>query len=232
MDSRYKIFITGLIPFLTICGGLWNWGYWSTFDINIFVFIDVIDIIKSFIIPLLSSAIYFIVGQILSWFFFRDRLPYGGGAHTKTGTFLRKYSKLIVFIWLTLVVALLAFSYSPYRWTQAVWMLMPVLVIPIMETGLMQDMFPDNNNRIVVLSMIVIIPLLSFAQGKIQAEQIFRNEKFKTIDKETIRQVSQSDSLTYKFLGVGGDYIFGITKDNKSTILIQKEELKNIVIKE
>jgi hypothetical protein len=125
LETKYKLLITGLVPYLTICGGLWNWAYWSTFDINIFVFVDVTDVIKSFVLPLLSSAVFFIAGQVIGWFFFQQRLEYGGGANTKAGLFLRKYSKLIAFIWLNLLVTFLILSDDPYKWIAGVWLRPP-----------------------------------------------------------------------------------------------------------
>jgi hypothetical protein len=232
LDNRYKVLVTGFIPYLTVCGGLWNWAYWSTFDINIFVFIDVTDIVKSFIIPLLSSAIFFIVGQVLAWFFFQQRLPYGGGADSRPGIFLRKYSKLFAFIWLALIATLLIKSDEPYRWISSVMMIIPLMLIPAVESGLLAESFPDRNLRATILTTIILVPFLSFAQGKMSGELIYKNRKFKTLDKETIRQVRPNDTLDYKFLGLAGNYVFGLSPDNKTTLIMLRSELKEITTKE
>lgn len=190
---------------------------------------NVTDIIKSFISPLFITAVLFIIGQLLNWVFLRKTLPYGGGADTRTGLFLRKYTKFILFFWLSLVATLLLVSDDPYRWISAVWMILPVLSVPVMESGLLSETILDRNLRATILTILTAIPLLSFATGKKEGEIVFKNEKFTTIDIETIKQVRSTDTTTYKFLGLAGDFIFGVSLDNKTTLIIPKEGLRDIV---
>jgi hypothetical protein len=190
---------------------------------------DVTDIVKSFISPLFTTTVLFIIGQLLNWVFLRKTFPHGGGADTKTGHFLRKYTKLILFIWLSLIATLLLTSDDPYRWISAVWMLLPVFSVPVMESGLLSATIPDRNLRVTILTILTTIPLLSFATGKKEAELIFKNEKFTTIDVETIKQVRPTDTTTYKFLGLAGDFVFGVSVDNKTTLMIPKDGLRDIV---
>lgn len=190
---------------------------------------DITDIVKSFISPLFTTAVFFIIAQLLNSVFLRKMLPYGGGADTKTGHFLRKHTNLFLFIWLTLVTTMLLTSDSPYRWTVAVGMILPTLSVPVMESGLLSETIIDRNLRASILAVLIAIPLLSFATGKQEAGLISKNMKFTTIDLGTINQVRPSDTTTYKFLGLTGGFVFGVSMDNKTTLMIPKDGLKDIV---
>ena len=53
-----------LIPYLTICGALYHISYWQIFDLNGLAFINVIDIIKSSVYPILSILFLTICSNI------------------------------------------------------------------------------------------------------------------------------------------------------------------------
>src|SRR6186713_2806307 len=55
---------TVLLVYLFVCGVLFLIGFWSTFRINIFSLIDVFDIPKHFVFPLMISHFFFIINLI------------------------------------------------------------------------------------------------------------------------------------------------------------------------
>lgn len=54
-----------LIPYFTVCSGLYHVAFWDTFNLNGLAYIGISDLIKSFIYPFLTFGLTIFIGIII-----------------------------------------------------------------------------------------------------------------------------------------------------------------------
>lgn len=126
LQNNLKLISTLILVYFTICGTLWHIGYWSTFDINILQYITVVDLIKSFIIPFLSSGAFLLLGYLfMSYATITDNLnnpqkfDSGKWKDTRVGKYLNKNK--YAFLTLHFILISIIFIYGD----QPKWILLP-----------------------------------------------------------------------------------------------------------
>src|SRR5947207_4717496 len=100
-----KTILAWIVPYFVMTSGLFLIGYWSTFNIDIFQYIEFTEIIQSFVYPFLSTAVFIFLGIIFGEviFDFDNNLKPGEGKQTTLGKFLNKYIRLLLFLYLALI---------------------------------------------------------------------------------------------------------------------------------
>ena len=102
-------------------GILYQWGFWSQFNINVLPFMSLSDIVKSFAYPFLASFIFFLSGAVLSA---NDPivLKPGAGADTKVGRFLNRLKIPLALLFGGVIALVFVFGGS-FRWIMAAGLL-------------------------------------------------------------------------------------------------------------
>jgi hypothetical protein len=237
-NQRYKILLAFAIPYLTLCAGLWHIGYWSTFDINILEHLDIADIIKSFIYPFISSVAFYFGGQIIISLIFQNSLlwqkefKYGGAEEAIKPKRLKVIRYIIA--GLTIVLLVLIFRYGgDERWIWSFFIIATYIGVALNNKGFLSEFIPERNLRLNFVFTIVLIPCMSFGFAKEKAHAIYDNHnKEATIVFIAVSQNQEPaySNNKYKLLGVASDYIFIMTLDNKSIIMLPRIEVKQITI--
>lgn len=239
-DIKYKILFAFAIPYLTLCAGLWNIGYWSTFDINIIQHLDTAALIKSFIYPFIVSVAFYFGGQIASVFLFHNSLlwqkefKYGPGSIEETAHPKRfKILRYFIVIFSILMIILAFFFIGNEKWVFIFFMIATFAGIYLNNRNFLNTIIPERNFRLNFVFTIVLIPFMSFGFAKKKSLDIYDNSSKKTTfisitTSQSPPTFSQNDK--YKLLGIASDFIFLMTMDNKSIIMLPKTDVKQITI--
>lgn len=223
----FAIISTISIVYFTACGALWQLGYWSTFDINIFQFISGGDIIKSFVFPFLSSSIILLLSYLFTNYFAiadnigkPDQYLSGRGKDTKIGQYLIKNKMGFLTIYLGFLFFLYIYG-NDYKWSILPFLLsMPIGTFLSHQTIFIKKIsHPDL--RSFIMTFLVLLPLISFGLSKQESLAIRENRKYKSVVRiETNSKSNFYYLIGYKYLGSGGNKVFLSKLDNSEIVYV------------
>lgn len=237
-DINIKLLLVIVIPYLTICAGLWHIGYWSTFDINILQHLDTADIIKSFIYPFVYSVLMYFGGQIIATIFFKNSLlwqkefKYGGAEETMHP----KRLKIIRFVLSGISIIFIVIAYiflGSDKWVWILFIIATFIGIFLNNKSFLSNVIPDRNFRLNFVYTIILIPCLSFGMAKKKSLDIFDNKNKQTTIVSVLTNQNQDTLIVdnkLKLLGITSDFVFVMTMDNKLIIMLSKSDIKQITI--
>jgi len=210
------------IYFISV-GVLYLWGYWASFDINIFEYLDLSDVVKVAIIPVGSVFIFTLIGFAIGEFAVSDVLPEGGGKESRVGVFLNRIIPILILLY-GILLYVMTFYYVPAKWhILPMLYLFPIYLI-LKRSGFLHEIKKDTARSLVIMA-IVALPLFSFARGKINAQNIINNENYR------YAKVQWSDK-EMKYLGHVSDYFFFLSKDNQEYVISKDEEVSPLKLHE
>lgn len=221
------------IPFFTICGGVYHLAYWDTFDINGLAYIELSEIIKSFIYPFVSAIIMFAIGVIIGKFIMPPTFfPNGDGSKTKVGKVVnyKLGIELLLVIWIIVIYFLYKYG-SIHRWIIWGYLVGYIPWLYLNKVGFLQDYFKNEQIRISFLIVLVYLPVFSFSSGKYNSELIKENLKYEYItDLKTNNSVGRSSPL--KILGFTGKFYILSNLNNDSLLIIESDKIEYIKLKQ
>src|SRR5258708_4462422 len=175
-DIKYKFLFIAIIPFLTICAGLYHIGYWSTFDINILQYLDISDLIKSFIYPFISSVIVYFLGYLIEAFLFPKNSTLWRTFNVITEDEYKskpfRIRRAIGYIISTLFCLWLIFYGGNEKWFLIPFFLSIVVGNILNSRQFLSSLIPEINLRANLVYTILLIPFLSFGFGKGESMKI------------------------------------------------------------
>jgi hypothetical protein len=219
-------------PYCVLVGALYQWSYWAQFHINIWPYVNVIDIIKLSAFPVVTGGIAVLVGAILGQFTFPNGyLPEGGGRDTYVGKFLRRYMDIIMIVLIVGGGIFTSLSKDPNRWTiLSALIAMPTFVI-VKNAGFLDGIFGDRVRSIIVYTMFVL-PGVAVTQGESQAHLILTGHEYSYLADGKISDIDFSKygnvGSHVKYIGAVNDYIFLLGGDNL-TIFVMKMDVKQVL---
>jgi hypothetical protein len=207
-------------PYFVATGLLYLWSYWSSFSINILEFASLSDIVRVAIIPVGTTFFFFFLGFILSEYGYGNKLKLqpGEGKDTPVGKMLNKFKWfLIILYWVILLY--LIYSSQPGKWRiLPVWAMgAPYLML---RKSLFLEEIQNDSIRSLLLIGLVVLPVYSFCQGKIDAERILTNSEYLYVQTSTQNEVM-------KYIGHVNEMTFLISKDNRQ-IRMQKLDKESL----
>ena len=212
-----KIYFWLAAPYFISIGLLYLWAYWSSFGINILEYAGLSDVAKVAIIPVGSVFIFLLFGFFIGEFGYvsRIRFPTGGGRNTSTGIFLRKYEGLFIFFYF-LFLFFLIYTSLPGKWiVLPIWgMFAPYFILK--NTTFLSEINNDSV-RSLIIAILVILPIFSFCQGKINADKILNNTEYMYI------KGSKPDEQM-KYVGYINQVTFLISMDNNHVRIVRLDK--------
>ena len=219
--------ISVLILYFGLCGGLWHLGFWSTFDINFLQYINLTDIIKSFVFPFITATGYVLIGFIATTLAnYHDRLDnpeslvFGMGSNTPFGKFLNKNVEIIVFLYI-FGITVFAITGGQIKYLLIPFLIASPLSIYLTNRNYLFKSILSPDLRSAAITFVIILPLMSFCFAKMQSLDIYENKSFKKIveigtnDSENIDNI-----LGLKYLGSTSSQAFLTdSANNQITIL-------------
>lgn len=220
MEHIKNKYIWVAVPYFFTVGVLYLWAYWTSFNINVFEYAGLSDLVKVAIIPVGSAFFFILLGFFLGEYTAAPVFPEGGGKGTGFGQFLIKTKWLWTSIYWLVLFALI-FTDTPGKWKviPVVGMVFPYLILK--RTDFLVEISSDSIRSILIMSS-CILPIYSFCQGKINAYEIIDGKNYRYV--ESIAGVNNA-----KFLGHIGQYLFFSSEDNLK-IVLQKITDKPLVL--
>jgi hypothetical protein len=232
-NSKFNLaYATLLIAYFTACGGLWHIGYWTTFDINILQYLTLSDIIKSYIIPFITSSVYFFATYLYTAFIIystKIKNPgehsFGKGANTKLGIMFNKYLSIILMLDFLLIVILLVWG-PDYKWIFVAVLISAPISVRLTNTNLMTNIFANPDIRVSIFNFLIALPILSFGFAKWTSYKVFKNKNYEIISKLESNSLKNTNQLIgLKYLGTVGDVYFLSTVDNSEIIFLNNRNV-------
>lgn len=228
--KSYTIF---LIPYFTICSGIYHITYWDTFDINGLSYLGISEILKSFIYPFIGSVFIILVNHILinSFNNYNNILPNGGGRNSNIGKKLN--SKIIINIILLLWLIITIYLYKISE-TES-WLVFGIYFS--FTTSIIIERIAEANNLIenhipLLIKILVFIPIFSFVAGKYQSELIQKNVKYKyAISQKTNANNKLEKIDTLKLIGNSDNQYFFTDLKNLNIYIIRSEIIDTLILK-
>ena len=226
MNDSFQRYTFYFYPYVLAVSYLYLYGFWETFDINIFSFISVGELIITSLYSLILITIPFLLIHLVQSEIMKDLLPYGGGRNTKEGKFLNR--KIVKFILVVLDIALITFLV--YWGEERFWMtLIPVLIaVPastyFTEKTALLEPIKDLNRRSTLIFLIIFIPFQAYGWGKIKGEEAYLGKGIK-YELKSIESKLLKDYSDFAYLGKLGDhyFLFNSKKESLSIIPIDNE---------
>ena len=212
MEHIKNKYIWIALPYFFTVGILYLWAYWSSFDVNIFEYASLSDLVKVAIIPVGSVFFFILIGFVIGEATTNPIFPEGGGVDSGFTQFLIKTKWLWVWGYWLVLLFLISANF-PEKWSVIpfVGMIFPYLILK--NTSFLIEVSTDSLRALLIMSS-CILPIYSYCQGKINANKIIDGENYRYV--ESIAGVKNA-----KFLGHIDQYVFFFSEDN-SKIVIQK----------
>lgn len=229
------ILITLLILYFGACGGLWHIGFWSTFNINFLQYISLVDIIKSFVYPFITSSggtLLIYISTTLANYHDRidnpESLIFGKGSSTKVGVFLNRYKVIIVTLYICTITMFALFG-GEVKWYLIPFLIASPLSVYFTNRNLLFNFIPNPDLRSSAITFVLVLPLLSFCFAKVQSLEIYENKSYKKVTEiNTTEKSGLNDLIGYKYLGSTTDQTFLCDSLNSQIIILNTSTLNYI----
>ncbi|MES2131102.1 MAG: hypothetical protein V4506_02065 [Bacteroidota bacterium] len=225
MQEKFKTIFGYIVPYAFLCAGLYQISFWSTFNINIFSFLDISDIIKSFIYPFFYSCSIFLVINFVQIEDYFDWQPYERDK-SKPRTLFKRFLYAFLRAGYFGLFSLIAFSNdSKFKSVYIALLSIPFLHYFLSEYLIKDESLINKKYKFLIITLIVILPASSFVFGKLNSIQIHDNYRFNyTVD------VIKDKPL--KFLGKASNHYIFATVDNEDKYFYEISDINGLHIKE
>ena len=226
MKDISKLFLL-IIPYLTLCSGIYHISYWSVFDINGLEIISLSNLIKTSIYPFLSNSTLFFTSALPVIVTSNTNITSKAKSNENNDSELPNWLlKIFYIVWI--LVATLFFH---YRW----WGFFPILI----AIGFLLFILPRSAYQIRGFTstqnfnfwfIICIIPAYFFTAGKIQADNIFNNSIFRCIVSNQATWFAENPTKC-KYLGESDDRLILSDLYNRNIVYVKKETFPTLQYK-
>jgi hypothetical protein len=214
---------TFIVVYVTLVSIAHEYGYWSSFHINILEHVGLADLPKLAVWPIVATAGASIVWSIVTFAAFRPIFPPGGGVNTRAGQFLNKIRVpvgLALFIWGVWSFSLMK---ENYLW----WVFGPALVsngLVIAVDVIAICALLGANLPVFGDFFVIFLPCLAFGVGHYDASNIINGRNY------IEARFKDSGPLPLRYLGRASDYVFFWHADTKETEIRRLEEIQPLFL--
>lgn len=250
--TRYIPLTTIIISYFFLCGGLYLYGFWSTFNIDISNLINITDIPKSFIFPFVAYTSFYFLHLTINIFTILPSKEKDDDENKEEDKLIEKYAesgKKIIFIKLllrriflsiegvtVLVFVVLVMLYEKFKMMPLFWLISSLSLaflfsFRLKKNTVIKQAIPNSDLRKYIIHALLFIPIFSFGLGRINSLSIYNNS-----DKHYIKMSGSSNSDkdsgtdTLKFIGFVGDKLIVASLDNKRIIYINQSSFDQLIV--
>jgi uncharacterized Tic20 family protein len=238
MNELLKNPILLVIPYLYVVSICYYWGYWGMFNIDIFNYYGVQDIIKG-----ATNSMFFTLVLVLLMMSLVTSFHYliQESIRNNVMKFLDKHAtKFLLFNISIIIIGIYSFykvATSPQGISrdepELTVITLFIIIIPFALSYIVYEIvfkniaFKDKFIKSSIVIFCLSLPVNSFAGGIASSLSVLNDSKFDYIinskKKSTIRGV-------YKYLGKAGDYYFLSTLNNKQYITVKADSIQPLII--
>lgn len=211
-------------PYLLGLSVLYLLGYWSTYGINVFHFVQMNDIIRLSISQLGYYGLFLVFGIVIGRVYLEPLMPPGEGYNDPEAVFVRRHWRWFFLLPVGAFVYFAWFSEHPSRWLAIAMIFGPISGVALSRTELLKDSIQNGAYRFLALFWIGFAPFISFIYGTIDAH-ISRNP-----NEQTLISFNESNDESFTFLGKYGNYFFIYHPENEKVEAIRNESIQSFRI--
>lgn len=226
-DFPFSKYVALATPYVFGVSVLYLYGFWSTFDLNIFEFIKISDVINLTIYNIVTFSASFLLGHLLS-IPVLNVLPPGGGVETPIGRFGNRHWKLLIGIDLLIIFIIIYLLKSPDKWLFIIPFSAPLSII-LTHLDFFIDLIPNPTARLITLGFLAILPMTSFAGAKSNSYNIIEGKSKYIVDLHNSNiGISGDNSVAY--IGLAGDYFILYGTQTRRIFIIKNKDKEVIVL--
>jgi hypothetical protein len=225
-------------PYAIFVAILYLWGYWGTFNVNVLEHINISEVVKIAVYPLVSAFLFFVIGVVIGEVISpRGALPEGGGRDSVLGRFLNKnIGKLLaLFLFINLAVFLyLDFIGSPEKWHILVPLFALLTYFPLKSSDLLRNELKSDKVRSVAIFVLSALIPFAYGRGVINANNILTGKNFlyQNIDPPSVQDDSAAEpSARLRYLGKLNDRFIFFDPVKEATVFVAMAEIKALELK-
>ena len=225
-------------PYAIFVATLYLWGYWGTFNVNVLEHINISEVVKIAVYPLISAFVFFVIGVLIGQFIAPgSSLPPGGGKNTALGRFLNKpigkIFVLFLFVGVTILV-FLEFISSPQRWIVLAVFIAFIVYLPLKSSDIFRNELKSDEVRSAAIFIISALVPFAYARGAINAQNILTGKNFlyQNIDLPSVQNDSAVEpSARLRYLGKLNDRFIFFDPVKEATVFVAMAEVKALELK-
>jgi len=187
-------------------------GYWSSFNINVFQYVSIQQVVTVSIYPLLGVFASFCIGY---W--------YGALGEKKERTKLSKIiERFLVPIFFIYVICLDFLHF---------WLILSLLLSFKLANVIIKNIPEDKilinrKSTSFFITTLIVLPLIALSLGMTNAKRIKDGDGVRYVDIKYLNNIEFSNNQErVKYLGLNGDFYFFMSDDNNKKIFISKTSL-------
>jgi hypothetical protein len=225
MESFSKLAFL-VLPFSVVVSACYLWGYWGTFNFDVFSYISISEITVLSAVPLVGAGIATIIGVGFGFLVSKLEEKSEESDGEKPSTLKRNLTLLDGFVLAYILYALFFGGASK-------WLFIPVLfatfvtilfIIVMVLSDDKKDRKKVSKNIFAILFVIVLVPSHAFGYGKYSALRIKEGLSYKYMV-ENNKIIGSAD---LRYLGKVGNSIILYQAIDNEIILLQRSDFKEI----
>src|SRR6266853_1659223 len=236
-ESTYSLRLTQYTGALYVIAvsALYNFSFWSSFDVNVFQYTDLTDLLKLALWPLLGVILAISVGALFDTLLGRDRrdLPAAKASRTPwqeiraiANTFPEV--ALIAVMMIGMFIAEVAHG-NPARWVTGAILVGFVSFIPVVKTNFGITNIPKPvHTRI--LFFLTMLSFIAFGLGKQNAENVRKGLDYTRVKPPpgVLSTAGMPETTELRHLGNTGAYTIVLISNGPNVLVLPNREMKSL----
>lgn len=212
-DIEYKdIPYKKLLILLITSAVLFQFGYWSTFQMNVLGYMTINDMVTSFIYPFLGTFLSYIF-YLFSDFFEKALIKVTTPNKLKSKNLIKA---IIIYVLIALVLVYMSFKLGVTGWIIVPFLAWFMYSSELVTLLIQNKTIPENIELARFTQIAILLFLMSFCLGKRDGVSIEKNYYFNYIQ---VEDNSSYKTHFYKLIGNFGDFIILESLDNTEKVV-------------
>jgi hypothetical protein len=197
-------------------GLLYQLGYWSTFDVNVFDYVNLTDIAKASIYPLLIFGLVMVIGVATGALISKRKQLSSPKPITPDPDAMTRLRLLFVYTVGSGLILVLSRLDQTSRWATIPVLLGAMLGLSLWVAGVFSTTIRSDSVRRALLIALSVLPCASYGHGKTNALGILDGIRYQYVaDCEWTSRTAVGKTVSGdKYLGFAGGYFFLLSADN------------------
>jgi hypothetical protein len=221
--SAYTLVVTGLYLF----------GYWGRFGLNVLEYIGVGDIVSHALMPLLAATVFAVLGFAISAVThddLTDRLFPPGGSGASSARFVRAHWRAFAALCLVAIGFVAVLGSEPWRWYLVVVLTFPLATL-LTHYDLLIALMPDPVVRGRMLTLLLAVAAFSFATGRVQADLVLNGAGPLLVDVAGSGLTLKSDAVhPVSYVGHVADFFVVYDSAQSQIVLLNTQKVTSLAL--
>lgn len=225
MKIEFDKALLWLVPYLYLVSVAYYWGYWGSFDIDIFNYYPVSDLVKGVTAPL-GGSLVLVTGFGFILFFLKNH--FNSTNNSRTSIILSIIGTLSAF---AIISYFKRGDQSVYAFTGLRTKAVICVAVVVALSALIDNRLPETTKlndaiRGAAVLFLLFLPFQAHLDGLHRALKIQFGQEFDYVVTDSLMQTEHM----YKYLGKAGDYQVLLSQNNNTRIIISSDKLDPLVI--